>query len=64
MVGAWKGSDGRGHGRNRFYAFAAVFGMAFVLDMVPGMSRGIEIAGGLALAWMGVGRCDMQAKET
>lgn len=47
---------GIGHGLGiGFYAFAAVFGMAFVLDMVPGMSRGIEVAGGLYLAWMGVG---------
>ena len=47
---------GVGHGLGiGFYAFAAVFGMAFVLDMVPGMSRGIEVAGGLYLAWMGVG---------
>ncbi len=47
---------GIGHGLGiGFYAFAAVFGMALVLEAVPGLSRGIEVAGGLYLLWMGVG---------
>jgi threonine/homoserine/homoserine lactone efflux protein len=47
---------GVGHGLGiGFYAFAAVFGMAVVLDAVPGMARVIEIGGGLYLLWMGVG---------
>ena len=47
---------GIGHGLGiGVYAFSAVFGMALVLEAVPGLSRGIEVAGGLYLLWMGVG---------
>lgn len=60
-----------GHGLGvGFYAFVAVFGMARVLDAFPGLSRGIELSGGLYLLWLGIqafrfaGKGDMTQKQT
>lgn len=60
-----------GHGLGvGFYAFVAVFGMARVLDAFPGLSRGIELGGGLYLLWLGIqafrfaGKGDMTQQQT
>ncbi len=46
---------GIGHGLGvGIYAFAAVVGVAAMVETMPGVSRGIEILGGLYLAWMGI----------
>ncbi len=47
---------GLGHGLGvGIYAFAAVVGVAAVVESVPGVSRTIEVLGGLVLIWMGIG---------
>ena len=45
---------GLGHGLGvGIYAFAAVVGVSTVVAAVPGLSRGIELAGAAYLAWLG-----------
>jgi threonine/homoserine/homoserine lactone efflux protein len=47
---------GLGHGLGvGIYAFGAVAGVAALVEAVPGMSRSIEILGGLYLVWLGLG---------
>ncbi len=46
---------GIGHGLGvGIYAFGAVVGVAAMVETMPGVSRGIEVLGGLYLAWMGI----------
>ncbi len=47
---------GLGHGLGvGIYAFAAVLGVAALVQAVPGVSRTIEVLGGVYLVWMGLG---------
>ncbi|MEE2750151.1 MAG: LysE family translocator [Myxococcota bacterium] len=47
---------GIGHGLGvGIYAFAAVVGVAALVQTVPGVSRTIEVVGGVYLVWMGLG---------
>jgi threonine/homoserine/homoserine lactone efflux protein len=46
---------GVGHGLGvGIYAFGAVVGVAALVQTVPGVSRGIELVGGLYLMWIGI----------
>ena len=47
---------GLGHGLGvGIYAFGAVVGVAALIQAIPGVSRTIEVLGGLYLVWMGFG---------
>jgi len=47
---------GIGHGLGvGIYAFGAVVGVATLVQTMPGISRGIELLGGMYLTWMGIG---------
>ena len=47
---------GLGHGLGvGIYAFGAVVGVSALVQTLPGLSRGIEVAGGIYLIWLGIG---------